>query len=114
MKEHTCNNCKWCPAGIGFAASSISEAVALNVLFCAHCVLVTYALECRGKKAKPLMLELSSCRHLDIIILTPATQAVKNYGFPSFLLRKAMKAIEGCACLGVRGEAFFMYFFASG
>lgn len=84
------------------------------MLLCVHCVLVMYALGCRGKKAKSLMLELSSCRHLDIIILTHATQAVKNYGFTSFLLRKSMKAIEGYVCLGVRGEVLFIYFFASG
>lgn len=80
------------------SASSISEAVALKEYV--HCVLVVYALGCREKKAKPLRLELASCRHLEIIILTHATQAGKNYGFPSFLLIKAMKAIGGCACRG--------------
>lgn len=71
------------------------------MLFCAHCVLVMHALGCREKKAKPLRLELSSCRHLEMIILAHATQAGKNYGFPCFLLIKAMKALEGCACLCV-------------
>lgn len=87
------------------SASSVSEAVALKEYV--HCVLVVYALGCREKKAKPLRLELASCRHLEIIILTHATQAGKNYGFPSFLLIKAMKAIGGCACRG--GESLCIY-----
>jgi len=71
------------------------------MLFCAHGVLVLRALGCREKNAKPLRLELSSHRHLEMISLTFSTQAGKNYGFPSFLLLKAMKVLEKCACRGV-------------
>lgn len=85
------------------------------MLFSAHCV-VMYALGCREKRAKPLRFELSSCRHLDMIILTHATQAGKSYGFLFFLVTEAVKVIVGCACLGNGGHkaCVFMYLFASG
>lgn len=112
-EEHTCNNFKWCPAGIGFAANSISDAVAMNeyVILCSLCTCCVCSGVQREKgqtfKVGVVFLQALGDDYFDL-----ATQAAKNCGFPSFLLIKAMKAIEGCACLCVCG-GFFMYLFAS-
>lgn len=86
------------------------------MLLSARCVVVIYALGCREKRAKPLRFKLSSCRHLDMIILIDTTQTGKNFRLFFFLVIEVEKVIVGCACLGNGGHkgCVFMYLFASG
>lgn len=64
------------------------------------------------KRAKPLRFKLSSCGHLDMIILTHAIQAGKNSVFLFCLVIEAVKVIAGCACLetgGIKGVSLYLY-----
>lgn len=115
MKELTCNDCKCCPEVIGFAASSISEAVALNeyVILCSLCTcfVCSGAQREKGQTSKVGVVFLQA---LGDDYFDSCSTSGKELWFLSFLLIKPMKDIEGCSYLCVWGEGFIMYLFASG
>lgn len=114
MKEHTCTNCKQCPAGIDFTASSVSEAVALNDYVILYSLCTCYL--CSGvqrEKGQTFEVGVVFLQALGDYYFDSCNTSRKELWVPFLFVDKGNESHRGmCMSWGWGGMMSFTYLFA--